>query len=218
MATLEDLRLAFIDLDENRTLAATHDLIARSRATPASILNTCQLALKVVGERYERREYFISGLIMAGELFKQVLDLAQPPVAQAPQEQPAGTIVLGTVESDIHDIGKNLFSTTLRSYGFTVIDLGVDVAPGTFLQEVEASRPHVVCLSGLIMSAFDSMKKTVALVRSRQTELRYRPPIVLGGATVDGRICRYCEADSWSTDAMEGVRICLDLVNKTELL
>ena len=99
-----------------------------------SILNTCQQALKVVGERYERQEYFISGLIMAGELFKEV---ARPGPAAAGADRPgavgatqAGTVLLGTVAGDIHDIGKNMFSTSLRGFEFKVIDLGVDVAPG----------------------------------------------------------------------------------------
>ena len=75
-----------------------------------------------------------------------------------------------------------------------------------------ARRPDVVCLSGLIMAAFESMKETVSLLRSQEEHLGYRPPVVLGGAIIDGRVCEYAGADSWSTDAMEGVRICQDLV------
>lgn len=199
-------------MDEGRTLELTQELLAEGGVTPLSILNTCQQALKVVGERYERQEYYISGLIMAGEIFKEVIDLVQPQYEPTLSGQSSGTVVLGTVAGDIHDIGKNLFGTSLRSSGFTVIDLGVDVAPETFLEEVKQSRPDVVCLSGLIMAAFESMKSTVALLRAHEKELGYRPPVVLGGAIIDGRICQYCEADSWSTDAMEGVRICQDLV------
>ena len=101
--------------------------------TPLSILNTCQQALKVVGERYERQEYYISGLIMAGEIFKEVIDLVQPQYEQTLRGESSGRIVLGTVAGDIHDIGKNLFGTSLRSSGFNVIDLGVDVSPERFL-------------------------------------------------------------------------------------
>jgi methanogenic corrinoid protein MtbC1 len=176
-----------------------------------SILNACQQALKVVGERYERQEYFISGLIMAGELFKEVLDLVQPSQEEINPSTSAGTVVLGTVAGDIHDIGKNMFGTSLRGFDFKVIDLGVDVSPESFLAEVDRSRPDVLCLSGLIMTAFESMKTTVSLVRAHEAELGYRLPVVLGGAIIDGRVCQYAGADSWSTDAMEGVRICQDL-------
>jgi dimethylamine corrinoid protein len=212
VATLDELRMALIELDETRTLELTHELVAHGETTPLSILNACQQALRVVGERYERQEYYISGLIMAGELFKEVLDLVQPLHGQVPREGCSGTVVLGTVAKDIHDIGKNLFGTSLRGFAFNVIDLGVDVPPETFLAEVRRSRPDVVGLSGLIMAAFESMKATVTLIRAHEAELGYRPPIVLGGATIDGRVCQYCGADSWSTDAMEGVRICQNLV------
>jgi methanogenic corrinoid protein MtbC1 len=167
-----------------------------------------------VGERYERQEYYLSGLIMAGELFKEVLDLVQPPPGQEPLGTAAGTVLLGTVRGDIHDIGKNMFATSLRGFEFKVIDLGVDVSPEGFLAEVERSRPDILCLSGLIMAAFESMKATVRLVRSQEERLGYRPPVVLGGAIIDGRVCQYAGADSWSTDAMEGVRICQDLMRR----
>jgi methanogenic corrinoid protein MtbC1 len=213
-ATLEQLRRALVELDEKLTLDLTRQLLAQGRATPVSILNTCQQALKVVGERYERQEYFISGLIMAGELFKEVLDLVQAPQDESHLGTSAGTVVLGTVAGDIHDIGKNMFGTSLRGFDFKVVDLGVDVPPERFLAEIERSRPDVLCLSGLIMTAFESMKTTVGLVRGHENELGYRPPIVLGGAIIDGRVCQYAGADSWSTDAMEGVRICQGLVAK----
>jgi methanogenic corrinoid protein MtbC1 len=212
MVTLDELRTALIELDEGRTLELTRELVAQGKATPLSILNTCQQALKVVGERYERQEYYISGLIMAGELFKEVLDLVQPLEEPTPGGGASGTVVLGTVAGDIHDIGKNLFGTSLRGFGFKVIDLGVDVSAERFLEEVGRSRPDVVGLSGLIMAAFESMKGTVTLLRAHEAQLGYRPPVILGGAIIDGRVCEYCGADSWSTDAMEGVRICQNLV------
>jgi methanogenic corrinoid protein MtbC1 len=212
--TLEALRVAMIELDESRTLEVTRGLLSNGQTSPLSILNTCQQALRVVGERYERQEYYISGLIMAGELFKEVLDMAQPPFDEPDIDQPVGTVVLGTVAKDIHDIGKNLFGSSLRGFGFKVIDLGVDVPPARFLAETLRSHPDVVCLSGLIMAAFESMRETVDLLRGHEDELGYRPPVVLGGAVIDGRVCEFCGADSWSTDAMEGVRICQDLIDR----
>ena len=116
---------------------------------------------------------------------------------------------------DIHDIGKNMFSTALRTFGFSVIDLGVDVAPEQFLEEVQRSRPDVLCLSGLITTAYHSMKHTVELIRANGAQLDFVPPIVLGGATIDDEVCHYAGADSWSTDAMEGVRICERLASRS---
>lgn len=215
MGTLEGLRAALIELDEENTLQITDELLAQKGATPHSILSTCQDALRVVGERYEREEYFISGLIMAGELFKEVLQLVQPSYEQTARRESTGRIVLGTVAKDIHDIGKNLFGSSLKGFGFEVVDLGVDVSPQRFLEEVQRSRADVVCLSGLIAAAFESMRQTTDLLRGHERELGYRPPIVLGGAIIDGRVCEFVGADSWSTDAMEGVRICQRLVARS---
>jgi hypothetical protein len=130
-----------------KTLRLTKQLLAQEGPTRPSILSTCQQALKVVGERYERQEYYISGLIMAGELFKEVLEMVQPPAEEEPSGEPVGTVVLGTVAKDIHDIGKRLFGTALRGFGFRVVDLGVDVPAEAFMAEVLRSRPDVLCLS-----------------------------------------------------------------------
>ena len=210
--TLEDLRTALIELDEKRTLQLAREFIAKGQAAPPTILSTCQNALRVVGERYERQEYYLSALIMAGEIFRRVLQLVEPAVETTSGGSSMGTIVLGTVAGDIHDIGKNMFGTSLRAYGFTVVDLGVDVSPQRFLEEVDRHRPDVVGLSGLIVRALESMKATVTLLKDHEPDLGYRPPIVVGGGIIDSRICTYCGADSWSADAMEGVRICERLV------
>jgi dimethylamine corrinoid protein len=213
LATLDALRGALIELDEGLTLDLTRELMAEGQTTPESILTSCQQALKVVGERYEREEYFISGLIMAGELFKEVLEIVQPSKEQMPRTESRATIVLGTVAKDIHDIGKNLFGMALRGAGFEVIDLGVDVPADRFLTETLRHRPQVVCLSGLIFMSFESMKETVALLRAHEERLGYRVPIVIGGGIIDGRVCEFAGADSWSTDSTEGVRICEKLVS-----
>jgi dimethylamine corrinoid protein len=210
--TVEDLRIALVELDEKRTLQLARELIANGETAPPSILNACQNALRVVGERYERQEYFLSALIMAGEIFTRVLQLVEPTVEHAPGGRSVGTVLLGTVAGDIHDIGKNMFGSSLRAYGFTVVDLGVDVSPQTFLAEVGRHRPDVVGLSGLIARAFESMKATVELLKDNEAELGYRPPVVIGGAIIDSRICQFCGADSWSADAIEGVHICERLV------
>jgi dimethylamine corrinoid protein len=208
MDELDALAEALVELEEKETLRLTREILAQGDKTPAAILQACQNAMKVVGERYQRQEYYLSGLILAGEIFTEVLELARPGEDQPLVGEPAGVILLGTVAGDIHDIGKNMFATTLRSMGLSVIDVGVDVPKERFLQEVRRSRPDIVCLSGLITTAFHSMKATIELLRAHESELGYMPPVVLGGGTIDDKVCGYAGADSWSTDAMEGLRIC----------
>jgi len=209
---LQAIAQALVELEEEETLRLVRETLTRGERTPLAILQACQQAMRVVGERYERHEYYLSGLILAGEIFKEVLDLVQPERESPALQQPVATVVLGTVAGDIHDIGKNMFGSTLRGYGIAVIDLGVDVSPERFLAEVRQSRPDIVCLSGLITTAFHSMKKTVESLQAHESELGYLPPVVLGGGTVDESVCRYAGADSWSNDALEGLRICLRLL------
>jgi methanogenic corrinoid protein MtbC1 len=214
MSTLDSLYLALIDLDEELTLKLAREAVESGETAPRMILSTCQQALRMVGERYERKEYYLAALVMAGELFNEVLEVVRPLQEPFEPDGSSGTILLGTVSGDIHDIGKSVFGTALRSYGFKVIDLGVDVSKESFLDEARQTKPDVVCLSGLILAAFESMKATTKLIRLHSADLGYRPPIVLGGGTMDSDICAFVGADSWSTDAMEGVRICQELVGR----
>ncbi len=211
-ATLDALYQAIVDLDEDLALEIARKAVALGEASPLLMLSTCQQALRMVGERYERGRYFLTALVMAGELFKEIFALVPDLGQLSATGASAGRVVLGTVQADIHDIGKSVFETALQSYGFEVVDLGVDVPAERFLEEIRRSRADVVCLSGLILAAFDSMRSTTKLIRAHERELGYCPPIVIGGGTVDGEICGYVGADSWSTDAMEGVRICQELV------
>ena len=212
MESLDTLAAAIVELDEPLSLRLAQEVLDAGQNTPLAILQTCQGAMRVVGERYERGEYYLAALILAGEIFRGVSGIVQPEKAQPVEGEPAGLILLGTVAGDIHDIGKNMFGQSLQTFGFRVVDLGVDVPKERFLEETRRVRPDVVCLSGLISIAFESMRQTIDLIRAHEAELGYAPPVVLGGGTIDSEVCRYARADSWSTDAMEGVRICQRLL------
>ena len=214
MTKLGSLANALVELDEEGALDLARKIVAAGDVPALSVLNACQQAMRVVGERYERQEYYLEGLIVAGEIFSQVVKLVQPEGVQVSPEETVGTVVLATVRGDIHDIGKNLFASTLRGFGFRVVDMGVDVPPARILDEVARERPEVVCLSGLVTVAFQSMKTTAELIRQHGPDLGYVPPVVLGGGTVDDKVCRYVKGDSWSSDAAEGVRICRRFVEK----
>jgi len=211
---LDQLATALVELDEDAALAIARELVATGDTPFLSIMNVCQQAMRVVGERYERREYYLEALIIAGEIFQEVIDLIQPMPQTASSEGDEGLVLLATVRGDIHDIGKNLFASSLRGFGFRVIDLGVDVPSEDILAAVLDAHPDVVCLSGLITPAYESMRTTTWLLREHSADLGYSPPVILGGSTVDDQVCRFAGADSWSNDAMEGVRICSRLVGR----
>lgn len=201
------------DLDENYALELVQRLL-REGYDPLRIIEDCQRAMRVVGERYEQQEYYLSGLIMAGEIFREVMVLVQPRMELRRTSQTVGHVLLGTVQHDIHNIGKGIFEVALRSYGFTVQDLGVDVPPRRFLEAVQKNPPDIIGLSGLITLSYESMKETIRLVREQKIPNHPSIPIIIGGGTLTERVAQYVEADYWMTDAMGGVRICQQIMQK----
>jgi methanogenic corrinoid protein MtbC1 len=199
------------DLKEQEALSLVKGRIARGD-NPLSITEDCQEGLRIVGERYEQQEYYLAGLIMAGEIFRQVMELLQPIIEDQISGDESGSILIGTVRGDIHDIGKNNLTMLLNSYGFTVHDLGVDVPPVEFLHKATALRPQLIGLSGLLTLAFDSMKETIDLIRTVGDDQVATTPIIIGGNQLNALICEYTGADYWVTDAMEGVRLCQQIL------
>ncbi len=206
----EDLTQALADLKENEALEIVRLRLGRGD-DPLQIIEDCQAGMREVGERYAQRRYYLSGLIMAGDILREITELVLPLVEEKFSGHTAGRVLLGTVQGDIHDLGKNLLLMLLRSYGFTVLDLGVDVAPAKFVQEARTFKPHAIGMSGLITAAYPTMRETVIALRTMMAEDGVQIPILLGGQ-VDEQVCRFVGADYWSTDAMDGVRLCQRLV------
>ena len=178
------------------------------------IIEDCNEGMRQVGQRYEHGEFYVSGLIMSGEIFREVVELVQPLLEQQTKGQSSGTVLMGTVSGDIHDIGKNITSMLLSCYGFTVIDLGVDVPPAVFAAKAIEVKPDVVGLSGLITASFEAMKTTVAELRAQAQVHHCSFPIVIGGGMIDEQVCRYVGADYWVPNAMDGVRLCQRLTER----
>ena len=213
----QDIQSALInhvaDLDEDRALDLVRQRLDNGD-DPLAIAEDCQMGLRLVGERYEQRTYYLSGLIMAGEIFRRVMELLLPPLEQRITRDESGYILLGTVQGDIHDIGKNNLSLLLRCYGFTVDDLGVDVPPEKFLEQASRAQPDIIGMSGLLSISREAMHKTVKLIKDSPDPSIASTPIIIGGGLLNKQICEYVNADYWATDAMTGVRICRELAAK----
>jgi methylmalonyl-CoA mutase cobalamin-binding domain/chain len=201
------------DLDEEAVLAMVHERIAAGD-DPLQIIEECNTGMRLVGQRYEAGEYFVSGLIMSGEIFREVVDLVHPLLEKRTPGQTAGTVLIGTVSGDIHDIGKNILGMLLTCYGFEVIDLGVDVPPAEFANKAVEFKPDIVGLSGLITASFEKMKETVSVLREKAAATHTTFTIMIGGGMTDEQIFRYVGADYWEKDAMSGVRLCQQLMAK----
>lgn len=200
-------------LNEKKALSAVQARLNKGD-DPLEILKDCQEGMRKVGELYEKEEYFISGLIMAGEIFRQAMELIHPAVREYMIGEGCGRILLGTVQGDIHDLGKDMTRELLTCHGFEVHDLGIDVSPETFLEGAERLKPDIIGMSILMTNALDSMKETVLRIRNSQVANCAATPIIIGGSLADEDVCNHVKADYWVNDAMEGVRVCMELMNR----
>jgi methanogenic corrinoid protein MtbC1 len=207
------LTQALVDLQENEALQIVQLRMDRGD-DPLLIIEDCQAGVREVGERYAQQRYFLSGLIMAGDILRQIMEIVLPALEGKYSGRSSGRVLIGTVQGDIHDLGKNLLMMLLRSHGFTVLDLGVDVPPEEFVENARTFKPHIIGLSGLITAAYTSMRETVTALQAMMKEDGTQFPVVIGGQ-VDEQVCRFAGADYWSTDAMEGVRLCQRLVGES---
>ncbi len=199
------------DLEEDTVLEIVRKRIAAGDDL-MQILEECNEGMQIVGKRYEQGEYYIAGLIMSGEIFREVVEMVQPLLVKNTDKKSSGRILVGTVSGDIHDIGKNMLGMFRSCYGFTVIDLGVDVAPAELAAKAVELKPDGVGLSGLITASFETMKETVSTLRAEAEKNKLSFPILIGGGLIDDQICQYVGADYWLKDAMAGVRLCQNLL------
>ena len=197
-----ELTEAVVELREDDALALVDRLLAEG-ADPIGILDDCKRAMDIIGERFACGEAFIPELIMAGEIMQTISGKLKPRLASVPVAEKLGVIVLGTVEGDIDDIGKDIVATMLDIAGFDVVDLGVDVPVARFVDTAREKKARVIAISCLLTSAIDAMKRTVAA--ATEAGLRGQVRIMIGGAPITEQVVAYTGADGWGKDAVEAV-------------
>jgi len=212
MSLSEEFVKAIVDLDESKALELTRKRLEVGE-DPLKILDDLTRAANIIGEKYEKGEFFIADLVMAGEILKEVSELVRPKLKELGKvREPIGKLVIGTVQGDIHDIGKNIVVTMAEAAGFEVVDLGVDVSPEKFVEAIQKYNPDIVGMSGLLTLAIESMKKTVDAIKA--AGLRDKVKIIIGGGRVDQYACEYVGADAWTTSAAIGIRIMLKWIEE----
>ena len=195
---------AMVNMKEDEAVQIARKMIDGG-ADPIDVLGACKEAMDVVGKRFEKGEYFLPELIMAGEMLRKISEFAKPKVTGGPKVEKKGKVLVGTVEGDIHDIGKDIVVFMLDVNGFEVMDLGIDVPVQKFVDAVKEFKPKVVALSGFLTLAFDSMKATVEALA--KAGLRDKVKIMIGGGQIDEEVRKYTGADAYGLDAMAGVAL-----------
>jgi methylmalonyl-CoA mutase cobalamin-binding domain/chain len=197
-------------INEKETLEEVKLALA-SEQSPMDIIEALRKGITEVGEKYEKGDLFLVHLIMTAEIMKSAMDLIRPSLKETQDhEQTLGTIVLGTVQGDVHDIGKNIFAALMDASGFKVIDLGVNVPPEEFVKAIKTHDTTLVGLSTLITNGVDGIKATIK--RIEESGLRKKVRILVGGSIFRGEdIQQSLAADFVTRFASAGVKYALNL-------
>ena len=203
--TIEQLRDGLLALDMDAALKATNSVIKlQNKSKVKEAVDAVTQALQVVGKRFQEGEWFLAELVYAGEIAKEVMNLLSP-LMQAELSQSQGTIVIGTVANDLHDLGKNIFINYARSAGFKVIDLGVNVPTEKFVNAVKEHKPLALGMSCLLTSTEEELGK--AIQELKRQNMREKVKVIIGGAALSERVARDISADAFAPDAITGIDI-----------
>ncbi len=200
----KELVNAIADMREQEALELVKEMV-EGGSDPMAILDATREAMDIIGQRFEEETYFLPELILAGVMLSQITEMVKPQLTKAPDVKHEGKVLIGTVEGDIHDIGKDIVVFMLDVNGFDVLDLGVDVPAQKFVEAIKDFQPQVVGLSGFLTLAYDSMKDTVEAMK--KAGVRDKVKIMIGGGQISDDIREYTGADAYGKDAMAGVSL-----------
>jgi corrinoid protein of di/trimethylamine methyltransferase len=204
MANLESLQRAVISGKRKDAMDLTQKAVDEG-VDPQEIINGCLIpALNTVGDKFEKREIFVPEMMIAAKSMKSCVDLLKP-LIQKDQAMTRGTVVIGTVFGDLHDIGKNLVRLLLESSGFQVIDLGENVPAAKFVEAARAYNADVVGLSSLLTTGDPHVRETIRALK--ESDVSSRLKVICGGAALTPKFVQEtCGADAYAKDAAEAVK------------
>ncbi len=200
--SLEKLKGAILIGDTNKAIELVKESI-KMGIQAKEILNGAILkGAEEAGKLYEEDEYFLPDLLMTGDAINAATELLKKSLNKKSEIESKGTILIGTVEGDVHDIGKCLVVSLLQGQGFNVVDLGSDVPPQVFLEKAKEINPILIGLSGLMTMSISKMVETVQLLKSENITSR----IIIGGGILSRESCEMVGADDYAKDGWEGVK------------
>jgi len=207
MADLKALEDAVINGDQN-TAAEITKAALDDGLSPESILNKGLIAaMDIVGDRFSKNEIYIPEMLIAARAMKSAMEILEPELVKAGVE-PIGKFLIGTVQGDLHDIGKNLVAMMLKGAGFEVIDLGIDVPAEKFVEQAKATHVQLVGISALLTTTMPAMEKTVKALKNAGLSAK----IMVGGAPVTQDYADKIGADGYAPDAAMAARTAKELV------
>jgi len=198
MRDLHALYDAVLNGDSKNAKAITGEAIEEGIDPMILVTQHMVPAMAEVGRRFECNEFFVPELLIAARAMKASLELIRPLIANS-GIQPAGKVAIGTVQGDLHDIGKNLVAAMLEGGGYEIVDLGVNVPPEKFISAVRDNKANLVAMSALLTTTMPSMKKTIDAIK--EAGVRDRVKILIGGAPISQRYADEIGADGYCDSA-----------------
>jgi 5-methyltetrahydrofolate--homocysteine methyltransferase len=207
MANLKLLADAIIKGDQNTAVQITKTAI-QERTAAEKILNEGLIAgMDVIGTRFKNNQVYIPEVLIAARAMKMAMQILEPELVKA-GVKPIGKLVIGTVQGDLHDLGKNLVAMMLKGAGFDVIDLGVDVTSDKFIQQAKAAGANLIGMSALLTTTMPAMEKTIQAIKKSNLSTK----VMIGGAPVTQGYADKIGADGYAPDAASAVDLAKRLI------
>jgi len=200
--SLEKLKSAILVGDPHKAIDLVNKSIKMGMQVKEILNRAILKGAEEAGNLYEEGEYFLPDLLMTGDAITAATEALKNSLNQKSEIESKGTILIGTVEGDIHDIGKSLVVSLLKGQGFNVVDLGSDVPPEEFLRKAKEINPNLIGLSGLMTMSISKMVETVNLLKNENIKSR----IIIGGGIMSKESCEMIGADDYAKDGWEGVK------------
>jgi 5-methyltetrahydrofolate--homocysteine methyltransferase len=207
MADLKALADAVIKGDQNTAVEITRAALEEGTTAKIVLDEGLIAGMDVVGRRFKKNEVYIPEVLISARAMKTAMELLEPELAKA-GVKPVGKFLIGTVQGDLHDIGKNLVAMMLKGAGFEVIDIGIDVSPEKFVEQVRATGVHLVGMSALLTTTMPGMEKTIKALNDASVSAK----IMVGGAPVTQGYADKIGADGYAPDAATAVDVAKNLI------
>jgi len=204
---LDNLKQSIIDGNRKTTPVLTQEAIDMEIPPYTIVTDACSPAMAEVGELYQQGEYFVPEILMSAKAFEAAMAIIEP-LLKSKNMEPAGTVILGVCEGDIHSIGKNLVATMLEAGGFNVFDLGTDVPAKEFIAAAIKNNADIIGVSALMTTSMIGMKNIVHLVKEEELSVK----VMVGGGPVNQEYADSIGANAYGRDAMDAVRVARNLM------
>jgi len=211
-ALYSKMAISVISGEETEAVELAKEAISRDLNLKEVLDRGFTKGIKEVGKLWEEGEYFLPELMRSAEVMKAAMGVILPNIQRKKQDSGLGKVIIGTVEGDIHDIGKTIVATILSANGFQVEDLGADVKLGSFIERINERDIDVVCMSSLLTTTMTGQKAVIE--KLKEEKLRDKVKVVVGGAPVDQKWAEEIGADGYGEDAISAVEVIKRLLSK----